>query len=305
MIAWLLRLHRWIALAFALPLAAVLVTSLILSFEPWLVTSAIKPGSLTADRMVSLLAKHDPDGKARAISYRSYDGTLTIGGRGGGKTIDVASGEALSGPSTLASVLTTSRRLHETLLLDLGWLVLATTFAMLVLAALGILMGVPRISNTVSGWHKAMSWGLLPLMILSPLTGIMIAYGVTFASPGNSGGARQPQKPPALVEAVKAVGAKHDLSTLVWLRQRGDRMLARVVEGGEYRVVQVTAEGTRALPRNWPRLIHEGNFAGIWSALMNVVTAAAMIGLFITGGWIWLRRRLRRPTRQRVRAARA
>jgi uncharacterized iron-regulated membrane protein len=60
----------------------------------------------------------------------------------------------------------------------------------------------------------------------------------------------------------------------------------------------VTREGTRATERNWPRLWHEGNFAGAWSALMNVITSVAMVGLLVTGPWIWARRQLRRRARR-------
>ena len=62
-------------------------------------------------------------------------------------------------------------------------------------------------------------------------------------------------------------------------------------------------EGTVAMPRNWPRLWHEGNFAGGWSALMNVVISFAMIGLLVTGMWIWLRRQFRRYARRAPRTA--
>jgi uncharacterized iron-regulated membrane protein len=65
----------------------------------------------------------------------------------------------------------------------------------------------------------------------------------------------------------------------------------------------VTREGTTALPRNWPRLWHEGNFAGAWSALMNLVTSIAMMGLLATGPLIWLRRLLRRRAHRRRQAA--
>jgi hypothetical protein len=33
--AWLLKFHRWVALAFALPLIVVVSTGLLLSVEPW------------------------------------------------------------------------------------------------------------------------------------------------------------------------------------------------------------------------------------------------------------------------------
>ena len=268
----LLKLHRWVALIFALPLAFVLGTGLILSFEPWLVVRSIEPNSLPPARIEQLLSQHDPDGQARALAYRSYDGTLTIGGgRGGGKVVDVATGEVRPGPSTLASVLVTMRRTHETLLYDLGWLVIASTVAMLVLAGLGVLMGWPRFSNSLSGWHKAMAWGLLPLIVLSPLTGLMLAFGITLTGPPAIPAAPQARGAPmTLAEAVRIVGRDHDLSSVVWLRTLGGRLAVRLVKDGEFRVYAVTRDGVVAMQRNWPRLWHEGNFAGVWSALMNV-----------------------------------
>jgi len=297
----LLKLHRWIALVFALPLVFVLGTGLILSFEPWLVVRAIEPNSLTPAKIEQLLGQHDPGGQARALAYRSYDGTLTVGGgRGGGKVVDVATGEVRPGPSALASMLVTMRRTHETLLYDLGWLVVASTVAMLALAFLGVLMGWPRISNSLAGWHKAMAWGLLPLIVLSPLTGLMLAFGITLTGPPAVPGAPQARAAPMpLMEAVRLVGKDHDLSSLVWLRPLGGRLAVRLVKDGEFRVYSVTRDGVVATQRNWPRLWHEGNFAGVWSALMNVVISLAMIGLLVTGVWIWLRRQFGR------RAARA
>lgn len=295
--AWFLKFHRWLALIFAAPLAVVIVTGLILSFEPWLVTGAIEPGSLSADKVQTLLARHDPNGQARALGYRSYDHTLTMGaGRGGGVTIDAASGEAKPGPSTLASVMGTMRGLHERLLIDAGWLVIASTAAMLVLVVLGGLMGWPRFANTLGGWHKAMAWGLLPLTVLSPLTALLMAAGVTFATPPVVPAAQG--APLKLAQAVAIVGKDRDLSSLVWLRPQGGRMLARLVEDGEYRVYAVTPDGAQPMERNWPRLWHEGNFAGAWSAAMNVILSVAMVGLLGTGLWIWLRRQLRRRARQ-------
>jgi len=298
--AWLLKLHRWVALVFALPLIAVLGTGLILSFEPWLVVRAIEPNSLTPAKIEQLLGQHDPGGQARAIVYRSYDRTLTIGGgRGGGKMVDVGTGTVQPRPAALANALMTTRRTHETLLYDLGWLVIASTAAMLVLALLGVLMGWPRISNSLAGWHKAMAWGLLPLIVLSPLTGLMLSYGITFTSPPAAPAAAGARAAPiTLSEAVWIVGKDHDLSSLVWLRPLGGRLAVRLVKDGEFRVYAVTRDGAVALPRNWPRLWHEGNFAGGWSALMNVVISFAMIGLLVTGMWIWLRRQFRRRARR-------
>ena len=67
----------------------------------------------------------------------------------------------------------------------------------------------------------------------------------------------------------------------------------RLAEDGECRLYAVTRKGTTPMQRNWPRLRHEGNFAGVWSAAMNIVISIAMIGLLV---WVWLRRQVRKKT---------
>jgi hypothetical protein len=162
---------------------------------------------------------------------------------------------------------------------------------MILLMVIGIAMGWPRLANSLSGWHKGIAWFLLPLLILSPLTGLFLAWGISFVSAPPAAARAQPLP---LVEAVRKVGAEHDLSNLVWLRSRGGRQLVRLVTNGEYRVYSVTPDGIVPTTRNWVRLLHEGNFAGIWSALMNVVISFALIALMTTGLIIWARRRFRR-----------
>ena len=53
--AWLLKLHRWVAVVFALPLVVVIGTGLVLSFEPWLVVRSIEPNTLTPAVVEKLL----------------------------------------------------------------------------------------------------------------------------------------------------------------------------------------------------------------------------------------------------------
>jgi uncharacterized iron-regulated membrane protein len=311
---YLLKLHRWLTLVFAAPLAALVVTGLILSFEPISLATSRAPGALTVERVQAILAKHDAEGKARGLAFRPYDGALQLMG---GPTVDMATGEAKA-PGALSRLYGATRGLHENLIFDLDWLVTPSTIAMCVIALLGLLMGLPRaLRNTASGWHKATAWFLSPLVILAPLTGLALAYGITFAPsmarpaasapPANEApaGARPRRGGPALplAEAVRLVGQEHDLSNLIWLRQRGPNLLARLEEGGEARVYAVSAQGLTPAPRNIPRLMHEGNWAGVWSGLINVVASIALLILLGTGLFIWAKRRLRKPQRQRVRPA--
>lgn len=297
---WLLRLHRWTTLTFALPLAALVLTGLILSFEP--IVAGKTSGHLAAETLGAILAKHDPDEKARALIVRSQAGNVSIRDPETNRMIhvDLASNEKIASPGALANFFTTSRRLHETFLLDLRWLVSLSTAAMLVLIAIGVLMGWPRLSNSLSGWHKGVGWFVLPLLIISPLTGLFIAFGITFASPPGNPTAKT--APVSLQEAVRVVGDAHDLANVVWIRPFGNTLRARINDGGEMRVFTVSGDGLTATSRNWPRLIHEGNWAGGLSALINVVTSAALVALLSTGLLLWARRKFRRR-KPRMRAA--
>lgn len=307
----LLRLHRWITLVFALPLLIVIFTGLILSFQPIVQTVSISPGSITLTQLNGLLEKYDPENKARGLSLDAFENSLSIDGIGevGSVDVDLASGAEAEDDSVLSQVFSQSRRLHQRLISGLRWLVDVSTAAMLVIAGLGVAMGWPRIRNNLPDWHKAMAWFLLPLVVLSPVTGLLLAFNVTFnpAPSGGQGGRGAPgggaprEQRVLLPTILGMVAEKHDLSSLVSIGNRGGRILARVNDSGVLRAYAVTPQGLAPTPTNWPRAIHEGNFAGVWSGLINVVTSVALLGLLGTGLVLWARRTFRRrATRDRV-----
>ena len=295
----LLRLHRWTTLVFALPLAVVILTGLVLSVEPIVQDMGTSPQSLTASRLVSLLDQHDPDKKARGIAVRTYENRLVLLGVGedGSLDLDLATGQVVNDDerTMLSDIFGMARGWHEHFLFDQRWVVTASSYAMLVLVVLGVLMGWPRLRQSVSGWHQGMAWFGLPLLVLSPLTGLAIVYGVTFTAPA----AREAARPVPIREAVEKLGDGSDLSGLIWLRNRGGRLLARVNEGGAFRVYAVSASGVTATATNWPRALHEGNFAGKWSGLTVLLTSFALVGLLVTGLIIYARRTFRPRNRQR------
>lgn len=297
---WLLRFHRWIAVILSIPFAVVIVTGLILSFEP--MAMGVNSPAVTPSSVGAALAKHDPDGRARSIVVRGYDGTLSIGGaqRGQQMTIDLARNERVAAPGALATMFGSARRMHEHFIYDLRWVVTVSTIAMLMMILLGVLMGWPRIRNTVSGWHKAAGWFVLPLLILSPLTGLALAFGITFTGPPT----RAAGPPVALSEALRIVGAQYDLGQVTWIRPLGGTLAARVNDNGEMRVFAVARDGLKPFERNWPRLLHEGNWSGMIAPMLNVITSAALVILLSTGLWLWGRRQFRkrqpRPARVQI-----
>jgi uncharacterized iron-regulated membrane protein len=291
---YLLRLHRWTTLLFAVPLAVVILTGLILSFQPMVQSLSIEPRSIDAPRLLSLMEKHDPQMRASGVALDNYAGRLRLmQGRSSSMEIDLRSGDVAQAAAQLNGLFSWARRTHEHLVFDLGWLVTASTIAMLAIIALGVLMGLPMLRNTVSGWHKAMAWFTLPLLILSPLTGLALAFGVTFQTPSSVPAERVP-----LRQAIEIIGRDHDLSRLSSLQIRGGRLMARVDVEGELRAFSVGTNGLTPLQRNWPRLLHEGNWSAVLASLINVVISIVFVGLLSTGLIIWSRRTFRRRQRK-------
>ena len=204
-----------------------------------------------------LLQRYDPDGRARGFSLDAAAQRLTLQAPNA-PAIDLVTGEATAAPAARDGLFQWARRTHERLL-GQPWLVTASTCAMVVIMALGILMGWPRLRHSLAGWHKGAAWFSLPLILLSPLTGLCMAFGLSFQVDPDLGHAARPL---GLPEAVRRVAQSHDLAQVGSIGIRGGRMMARIFEGGELRAYALTADGLTALPRNWPRALHEGN----WSA---------------------------------------
>lgn len=186
---YLLRFHRWLTLAFAAPLAVVSVTGLLLSLPPILQTISIKPQSLTLEKVEALLAQYDPQGQASSLRLDTYQNLLTIGST----DVDLATGMEANEEDWLSDILGPSRGIHQRLVFELGWLVIASTGAMLVIMALGLLMGWPRFSNSASGWHKGTAWvcaSSRPRMIYRGWNGYGCAAGANSRgltmAPGNA-----------------------------------------------------------------------------------------------------------------------
>jgi len=289
----LLTLHRWITLVFALPFLAIIATGLILSFEPLVQVNSIKGPAIDSARVVELLKRYDPDGKARGLSVNAASRRITLQGAGA-PAIDLATGEPAAASSGLADLFRWARSTHERLL-GQAWLVTGSTMAMVALMVLGILTGLPRLRNTLSGWHKGTAWFALPLILLSPLTGLCLAFGLTFQSGAPPAGGDRPIRLP---DAVRIVADAHDLAHVISIGVRGGRMMARIYEDGELRAYAIGSTGVTALPRNWPRLIHEGNWLAPIASPLNVITSVALLTLLSTGLLIWARRKLRKPRRR-------
>jgi uncharacterized iron-regulated membrane protein len=287
----LLKLHRWTSLVFALPLLAIILTGFILAFEPMVQHSAT-PHSVDATRVIDLIKRYDPDNKARGVFINAAAQRLRFQGPGAAQ-IDLSSGERVEPGLDFADIIVWARLNHERLL-GQHWLVITSTVAMLVLMLIGIAMGFPRLRNNLAGWHKGAAWFTLPIILLCPLTALGMALGLTFsaATPATQ------EHPLSLPDAVRVVTQSHDVASVISIVSRGGRVTARIYDGGELRLYAVEASGLTALPRNWPRLIHEGNGAVPVTSLLNAVISLVLMTLLLTGVASWWRRQSRlKPAR--------
>ncbi|RJF77177.1 PepSY-associated TM helix domain-containing protein [Rhodopseudomonas palustris] len=283
----LLKLHRWITLVFALPLIVLILTGLILSAEPIIQSRGLPAGLVDADRLTALLQRYDPAGQARGLSINASGQQMRLLGVTA-PAIDLVSGEPAATSDRLGDVMLWARRTHEHLL-GYDWLVIGSTIAMVVIMGIGIVMGLPRLRNSLAGWHKGAAWLTLPLLLLSPITGLFMAFGWTL-----TGAPPSPLRPPLpLTEAVRSLAQTHDVSHLAMLAQRGQRMMARIYEDGELRAYTFTAGGVTPMPRNWPRLLHEGNWSALIAGTLNLIVSVVLAGLLSTGLLLWARRKLR------------
>lgn len=293
------QLHRWVALTFSLPILILALTGFVLSFEPLLNSISRGSDDLSAARAAELLQSIDPQGQVKVLTHRGYEGTLEIAGPGLRPTIiDISTGEVTRhGP--IARTLILARQIHRSLVADLTWLVTLSTAAMAVLIGLGLFMGWPRLANSVPGWHRVGAWIGMPLLVITTATGLLMSFGVTMggggAAPKTMGKLTAPM---SMIQSVKAVEAQQDLAAMAWIRPAGPRVMMRYAEGSRFQGYFVTPDEIVAVPRNWPRAIHEGLWSLPLGLAMNLFVSALTTGLIITGLLIWLRRRRRPVSRQ-------
>ena len=101
---------------------------------------------------------------------------------------------------------------------------------------------------------------------------------------------------------MSVIAERHDLSDLIWLRERGGQQLARLWDGQEARIFSVTSEGLQPASRNFARLVHKGNFLGAWSGFLNVLISMALVTSLTTGLWMFGGREVGTYAKRRQRA---
>lgn len=286
----LLIAHRWIGLVLSPIFLLILVSGAVLAFQPILsdfgteAATTVDPAAL-----VRMIDSADPQGRG-SVTISGGDLVLRSAAEGAASAFDLKTGKPVAAPVQGFDVFGFAERLHRSLLVGAGALVELATYAMVAIIVIGPLLAWPRLRNTVLGWHIATGWWLYPVVLLTPLTGLLMALHIGAPSmprPAAGGPAIKPAR------AIERLAREQDVSGLVSARNfRGGSVLVTIRTPSADVGYMVTGDAiTRIDPNaNVVRAIHLGTWAGAWSGLLNLVSAIVLIGLTGTGAWSWFAR---------------
>lgn len=284
--------HRWLTLALAPVFLLILLSGAILAFKPILQDRSAAPAVVEARTLMEALDAVDPQGVAAMLTVLPDGKTIELKSRGPGVKggFDIAT----HAPTTVDSgfdLFAVALDLHKHLLVGAGVVVEIATYVMVAILALGLFLGLPKLRNTLMGWHSGLGWLALPLVALTPVTGLlMILHIGTPTLPALEPAAQ----PLPLARAIEAASAQAELTGLVAARRfrQGSVLLTAATREGTMRYL-VSGTGKVVPLTTGPGLVkqlHEGTWAGAWSGALNFLSASVLMGLMITGLYSWLRR---------------
>jgi sulfite reductase (NADPH) flavoprotein alpha-component len=293
----LLTLHRWLAIGLAPVFLLVVLSGAVLALKPMVESS---DGTATAQVGVGTVAEAldrlDPAARATGVSI-SADGSVVevrstdpaVAG-----SFDIATGTPVADRAFDPFELTLS--LHRNLLVGAGLLVEIAAYAMVAILAFGLVLGLPRLRNTLRGWHVGLGWLALPLVALTPVTGMLLALHI--GRPALP--AIAPGEPVALARAVELV-AREDAGAFSMARRfRGGAAMVKTASSEDERAYLVQPNG-KVVPLaggpGWVEAVHEGTWAGAWSGLLNLLSGLGLAFLIGTGLYAWWSRQRSRRVR--------
>lgn len=302
-LAWI---HRWLTVVFAPVFLLVLVSGAVLAFRPILQdlssgTAGQEPGGerLDGHDLAALVARLDPQGRMHGLAIGAGRRSVTLFDRAGkGHTYSLQTGEPLLSSGFRFDLFAVAERLHRTLLIDADALVEIAAFAMLAIILLGPLLAWPLLRNTLRGWHEGIGWALLPVILLTPGTAVLLVLGGGGGPHGGGGGPHGPPDgrsaaPMTLAQALDRAAGEIDLSGLQTAqRHQRSRVILQIAgpDGAQAYVVSETAVTPATGSHGLVRQLHEGTWAGAWSGALNLLGACALLALMGTGIVSWVQR---------------
>ncbi|MBA4501735.1 PepSY domain-containing protein [Marinobacterium marinum] len=292
--AYLLQVHRWLALLLTPVFLLITLTGMVLAFKPIMADLSAPPyaGAVDTARLTSMLERVPSAESITALERSSVSGQWIVPGVGEYRVGDaVRVGDVPVDAS--ADFFAWVKDLHKRLLLDMGWLVEWVTYAMVAIMVVGVLLGWPKFSRSLIGWHQWLGAWLLPVAIMLPLTGVLMSLHIGRPDLGLQKGVGATP----LVQGIQQAADRHDISAMTSARRfKSGSVLIQTPD--QAWVVSGTQVTPVDLASNLPKQLHEGLWAGWVSGVFNILTGGLVAGLTLTGGLSWLRRQRAAGARQ-------
>lgn len=288
--SFLVRGHRWLALGLTPVVLAVVLSGAVLAVKPMLPASppiVASPGDL-AQRLAAI----DPEGRAVSVAS-AEDGNAFVADSPESGSAGLYSAHTGAKIGDLPfDVFAFAKSLHVGLLTDAKFLVEAVSWSLAALILVGPLLAWPRRRNTLRGWHVMLGWIGFPLLALGPVSAVLLTLHVGRPEVPKPQPAAEPRVEMSLATAIGRFAAASDAEGIVSARKirGGDVLVVAQIDADRatYRVHGMTvlpAEGGKGLVSE----IHEGTWAGPWSAGLNLAAALAIVAMTATGWASWYR----------------
>ena len=293
----LLTFHRYAGLVLTPFFLILLITGMILSFKPILSpsTSSEAIGSQQAQALSAVVQQAEAvsgqiqtialDANGQDVWIKTKDNALE-------QRYNIAEGRFIEEAGMSSTVYNTAKSLHKNLLLDAGDFVEFVTYIFIAILLVAPFLMKPRWQKRLMSIHNALGFWAIPLWLLVPITGLLMSMKIGAPEFGKLN--LNNQATPA-VHVMQVLERENQLQNFVSLETvRGRSVLINLATDTGVKPFQVSNK-SQALEQldvstYWPKLLHEGTWAGALSGWLNFMIGAGLSFFTISGAYSWIRR---------------
>lgn len=293
----LLTFHRYAGLILTPFFMILLITGMILTFKPILSPSTTNEaiGIQHAQAFSAVVQQAEvASGQIQTIALDANGQDIWIKTQGNPleQRFTIAEGRLIGEAGMSSALYNTAKSLHKGLLIGAtGFVEFLTYVFIAVLLVAPFLMQV-RWQKRLMSIHNALGFWAIPLWLLIPITGLLMSLKVGAPEVGKL---NLNQELTPAVQVMQVLERENQLHNFVSLEtMRGRSVLINLATDAGVQTFQIpTATQTLepvGITTYWPKLLHEGTWAGALSGWLNFIIGAGLSFFTLSGAYSWFRR---------------